>query len=206
MDCGKKVSSRSLLRIHQKSHSDNPELKCTYCEKTYSFSHQLVAHVRSHTGERPYLCTVSNCDESFVSAAQRNRHVRSRHGEDAGGKKKEVKDFPCGTCGRIFHCKRLLSNHNKIHEGIRDFKCTYCTKAFITKSDQKKHERIHTGLKPYTCELCQRQFTFSNSYRIHMRNHLGEKPFECNKCGKTFSCSSDRGKHVRSHEKNNSNQ
>lgn len=148
MDCGKAYSAKSLLRLHEKTHSDNPDFKCTHCPKSYTFSHQLVAHTRTHTGEKPYSCTVSNCDESFASAAQRNRHIKSRHEEAARTAiKKEVKDFPCNNCGRIFHCKRLLSNHIKIHEGIREFKCEYCPKAFITKSDQKKHERVHTGEK-----------------------------------------------------------
>lgn len=61
---------------------ENKPHQCQQCLKSFSSNHQLVQHIRVHTGEKPYKC--SYCDRKFKQLSHVQQHTRLHTGKRFG--------------------------------------------------------------------------------------------------------------------------
>jgi DNA-directed RNA polymerase subunit RPC12/RpoP len=70
---------------------------CPHCGKRFFWRSAFIGHIRLHTGERPYRCTI--CNKAFTLKGKLNLHL----------KKHAV--LACSDCGESFGSEAELNAH-----------------------------------------------------------------------------------------------
>jgi uncharacterized Zn-finger protein len=82
------------------NHDSKQKIQCQVCKKFFS-RQSLREHLRQHTNERIFECTVDGCPMSFTRKANLRNHLVNIHKNDDNAKSPNV----CRVCGKTFASK-----------------------------------------------------------------------------------------------------
>ena len=110
-DCGRAYTSASHLKRHQRSHTSEKPHICTKCGREFFIAHPLQYHERMHSGDKPYQCTHHGCGKAYSQPGDYYRHMRKHTGQTP---------YVCliDDCPKTFIRGRDIENHRRKAHGL----------------------------------------------------------------------------------------
>jgi len=131
---GNIVVNFMLYDLRPKEGEKKYKKRCPKCKKEFKDKSNLIKHIRTHTGEKPYKCDY--CGKCFRHTSTRNDHLNIHLNRNP-----HVCDYE--GCNKQFANAANLKRHKRIHTGEKPYKCKFCDKRFTQSTNCKQHEKIH---------------------------------------------------------------
>ena len=129
--CQKMFKTPSSLKRHSYCHG---ELKfiCNHCDDAFAFKSELNFHKTVHKKIPTFKCMFTNCNKSYKSANELNKHVLKYSGME----------WECNENGCEYYTddRRNLRAHKRKHQKTGSFKCVPCDKHFKFFMQLKRHK------------------------------------------------------------------
>ncbi|XP_071645075.1 uncharacterized protein [Temnothorax longispinosus] len=180
--CRRHLSSKEALEKHHKTVHLH-DYVCDICHKKLKSKQKLRIHIISHL-ESKFKCP--KCPKVYKSKQYLNDHLLKH--EDI------KKDFPCDTCGEIFHSRVRMRVHMQRHKS-NSVACEICRRHLSSKEALEKHRKtVH--FHDYVCDICHKKMKCKRMLRAHIiQSHL-ESKFKCPKCPSVYTRKRNLNEHL----------
>ena len=174
---------------------------CEFCGKNIGTHSHLKRHLKIHTSDAKFRCTI--CNVFFESQIEYKKHNNVYH----------KCPLACHLCGKFFTRASSLREHEKLHSGDLNFQCSACGRVFVSKSKLDRHygnkhqprqQSVQTVGNPrvsrndsrkFPCEFCGKIIIGLSHLKRHVKLHSDEVQFRCTVCNIFFASRMDLEKH-----------
>ena len=167
---------------------------CDICGKTFACQSALDIHYRSHTKERPFICT--GCNRGFSTKGNLKQHMLTHQMRDLPSQLFEPSNTSLSTSSSpsllsISSLSSMIKSEvnsflPSFHHEVKDLPSSLVTSSASTSPVLPSGPPRRTPKQHY-CNTCGKMFSSSSALQIHERTHTGEKPFACSICGRAFT-------------------
>ena len=178
-DCKYKTKYTYKLRKHVGTHHSGKRernIQCPICPKAFYNVKIMKYHLRTHTNERPWRCSLCIYESKRLNSLR--HHLEVAHQKFA--KSIEQGRHECKVCRFTTSFGESFRQHLESHSDDRPFTCTFpgCNYRAKRKSTLKRHATQHSP-ETMGCSKsgCSYVANSKGLLRAHYKSH--NKPFPC---------------------------